>query len=189
MSRYRRANIPGGTYFFTVVSERRQRILTGPDIRAALRTAVQRVRQRLPFVIDGWVLLPDHLHTVWTLPPDDADFSTRWRLIKSHVTYVCGATYLKPGFLTARRAKKQCGTIWQHRYMEHCVRDDADYEKHMDYLHWNPVKHELVKRVADWPWSSFHRHVLWRVGMPLIGEWRARKPTLHDCASSFPHLL
>jgi putative transposase len=65
------------------------------------------------------------------------------------VTYVCGATYLKPGFLTARRAKKQCGTIWQHRYMEHCVRDDADYEKHMDYLHWNPVKHELVKRVAD----------------------------------------
>jgi putative transposase len=92
MSSYRRANVAGGTYFFTVVTERRQPILLEPDVRAALRSAIEVVRVRRPFVIEGWVLLPDHLHAIWTLPPADADFATRWRLIKTHVTQACGAT-------------------------------------------------------------------------------------------------
>ncbi|WP_374402150.1 transposase [Niveibacterium sp.] len=159
MARYRRANVAGGSYFFTVVTERRQAILTDADVREALRAAIETVRARRPFRIDGWVLLPDHLHAIWTLPEGDADFSTRWRLIKSHVTRACGAAYFRADWLTDRRAEKGCGTLWQHRYWEHLLRDEADLRHHLDYLHWNPVKHGLVNRVADWPWSSFHRHV------------------------------
>ena len=93
MSRYRRAAVPGGSYFFTLVTERRQRILTDPALRLALREAIERVRVQRPFRIDGWVLLPDHLHAIWTLPEGDADFATRWRLIKTAVTRRCGADY------------------------------------------------------------------------------------------------
>jgi len=159
MSHYRRAEVAGGEYFFTVVTERRQRILTDPPMRHALRAAIETVRARRPFRIDGWVLLPDHLHAIWTLPPGDADFATRWRLIKTHVTRCCGADYFRADWLTARRANKRCGTLWQHRYWEHLLRDETDTRHHLDYLHWNPVKHGLVPHVADWPWSSFHRYV------------------------------
>ena len=157
VSRYRRANVAGGSYFFTVVTERRQPVLTDPAVRDALRAAIKSVRATRPFRIDGWVLLPDHLHTVWTLPPDDADFPTRWRLIKAHVTRTLGDAYLRPEWLTERRAEKRCGTLWQHRYWERLLRDEGDYRNHLDYLHLNPVKHGLVNRVVDWPWSSFHR--------------------------------
>lgn len=159
MATYRRANVAGGSYFFTVVTERRQRILTDPAVRQALRDAIETVRITRPFRIDAWVLLPDHLHTIWSLPADDADFATRWRLIKTHVTRHCGADYFRADWLTGHRAKKHCGTLWQHRYWEHLLRDHTDFRRHLDYLHWNPVKHGLVDRVADWPWSSFHRHV------------------------------
>jgi putative transposase len=154
--RYRRADVAGGSYFFTVVTERRQPILTSPDTRAALREAIESVRIGRPFRIDAWVLMPDHLHTIWTLPADDADFPTRWRLIKTHVSRACGANHFRPEFLTARRNAKACCTIWQHRYWEHLLRDEDDMRYHFDYLHCNPVKHGLVSRVADWPWSSFH---------------------------------
>ena len=159
MSRYRRAAVPGGSYFFTVVTERRQRILTDPALRLALREAIERVRVQRPFRIDGWVLLPDHLHAIWTLPEGDADFATRWRLIKTAVTRRCGADYFQPNYLTERRTAKHCATLWQHRYWEHWLRDGRDIRQHLDYLHFNPVKHGLVDTVADWPWSSFHRWV------------------------------
>lgn len=158
MARYRRARVAGGTYFFTVVTERRQRVLVLPEVRAALRAAIENVRVARPFDIKGWVLLPDHIHAIWTLPPDDADFATRWRLIKSHVTRHC-AFLFTPEFQTRRREEKHCGTLWQHRYWEHLLRDEADLRNHLDYLHWNPVKHGLVHQAADWPWSSFHRYV------------------------------
>mgnify|MGYP002413699748 FL=1 len=158
MARYRRARVAGGTYFFTVVTERRQRVLVLPEVRAALRAAIENVRVARPFDIKGWVLLPDHIHAIWTLPPGDTDFATRWRLIKSHVTRCC-AFLFTPEFQTRRREVKHCGTLWQHRYWEHLLRDEADLRNHLDYLHWNPVKHGLVHRVADWPWSSFHRYV------------------------------
>lgn len=169
MSRYRRADVAGGSYFFTVVTERRQRVLTDEVVRGALREGIEQVRQRWPFVIDGWVLLPDHLHAIWTLPPGDADFSLRWRLIKSHVTRRCGALYERKEWLTSRRLAKKQGTLWQHRYWEHCLRDERDLRHHLDYLHWNPVKHGLVKAAAEWPWSSFHRYV----ELDLYGkDWR-----------------
>lgn len=157
MPRYRRANVPGGCYFFTVVTERRQPLLIQPQMRTALREAILRVRETLPFTIDGWVLLPDHLHAIWTLPEADADFSTRWRLIKRHVTRACATRFMHPEYLTERRAAKHCGTLWQHRFWEHLIRDERDFRHHLDYLHGNPLKHGLVDRVSDWPWSSFHR--------------------------------
>jgi putative transposase len=159
MSNYRRANMKGATYFFTVVTERRQAILVKDDVREALRAAIIKVRESYPFTIDAWVLLPDHLHCIWTLPEGDADFSTRWRLIKREVTLAIGATYFREDFYTERRKQKQQGTIWQHRFWEHLIRDESDFAAHMDYLHFNPVKHGLVKAVSEWPWSSFHRLV------------------------------
>lgn len=159
MSRYRRARVAGGTYFFTVVTERRQPVLTHPEVRLALRDAVTLVRGTMPFHIDGWVLLPDHLHAIWTLPPGDADFSSRWRLIKRHVTHACGAAYIRNEYRTVRRTAKGHGTLWQHRFWEHLIRDEADFRHHLDYLHHNPVKHRLVAHAADWPWSTFHRWV------------------------------
>jgi putative transposase len=163
MSHYRRANITGGCYFFTVVTEQRQAILIDEPIRTALRDAIIAVRKKYPFEINGWVLLPDHLHAIWTLPPNDKDFSTRWRLIKSQVTKACGTLYFQPRLLTERRINKNCGTLWQHRYWEHAIRDEHDFKTHMDYLHINPVKHGLVEKVSDWPYSSFHRLVKQRV--------------------------
>ena len=112
MSRYRRADVPGGSYFFTVVAERREPILTAPALRAALRESVETVRSTRPFRIDGWVLLPDHLHAIWTLPEGDADYATRWRLIKAGVTRRCGALYGDARYLTVRRgprAAAHCG--------------------------------------------------------------------------------
>jgi putative transposase len=159
MPYYRRAAVPGGTYFFTVVTAHRQPILTHVDIRRALREGISLVRQTLPFRIDGWVLLPDHLHAIWTLPEGDADFSTRWQLIKRHVTRSCGPAYRRPEYLNKRLLSKGCGTLWQPRFWEHLIRDERDLHQHLDYLHGNPLKHGLVGHVKDWPWSSFHRCV------------------------------
>jgi putative transposase len=170
MSRYRRASLKGGSYFFTVVSERRQRILTNDDVRATLREAITEVRRQHPFHIDAWGLLPDHLHCIWSLPEGDADFSTRWRKIKAHVTRHCGARYRHPEWLSARRQAKGQGTLWQQRFWEHCLRDEADWRRHVDYLHWNPVKHGVAGRVVDWPWSSFHRFVAEGLYEPGWGE-------------------
>jgi putative transposase len=159
MSKYRRANMKGATYFFTVVTERRQAILTNDDVRVALRAAIIKVRESHPFTIEAWVLLPDHLHCIWTLPEGDADFSTRWRLIKREVTLAIGASYFREDLHTERRKHKQQGTIWQHRFWEHLIRDESDFTAHIDYLLFNPVKHGLTKTVSEWLWSSFHRLV------------------------------
>ncbi|MBL8277798.1 MAG: transposase [Pelomonas sp.] len=168
MPHYRRARVPGGSFFFTVVTEQRQRVLTQAPVRDALRAAIQEVRRDRPFRIDGWVLLPDHLHAVWTLPVDDDDYATRWRLIKARVTRQLGEGFRNPDAMTARRQAKGQGSLWQHRYWEHWLRDEADVRHHLDYLHFNPVKHGLVERVADWPWSSFHQLV--RAGV-YPGDW------------------
>lgn len=159
MPNYRRADTKGGCYFFTVNTLHRQPILVEADIRTALREAIQAVRTSLPFTIEAWVLLPDHLHAIWNLPQGDADFATRWRIIKTKVTQCCGTRLLREEYLTARRREKHQSSLWQNRYWEHEIRDDHDFARHVDYVHWNPVKHGHVKRVADWPYSSFHRYV------------------------------
>ena len=116
MSRYRRADTPGASYFFTVVAYRRQPILCDEPIRAALRDAIHEVRTRRAFTVDAWVLLPDHLHCLWTLPPGDADFATRWSLIKRWVSVACGQQYRQESWLTGSKKKHRESTLWQRRY-------------------------------------------------------------------------
>lgn len=173
MSRYRRANIPGATYFFTVVTHRRRRFLCDADVRVALREAISQVRSHDPFRIDAWVLLPDHLHAIWTLPPDDARFALRWQQIKRLVTLRCGERLHQTAWMNKSRTRHRESTLWQRRYWEHQIRNDLDIERHMDYLHYNPVKHELVKQVNDWPYSSFHRYVEAGVYPP---DWAIASP-------------
>lgn len=155
MPNYRRAFIPGGAWFFTVnLLERRQNDLLVREIDL-LRETVRRVRVRYPFHIDAWVVLPDHLHCIWTLPPGDSDFSTRWRLIKSGFSRALPKTERRSN---VRKGAGERGILQRH-YWEHLIRDETDYLRHMDYVHVNPLKHGLVKRVADWPHSTFHRYV------------------------------
>lgn len=152
MTEYRRNFRPGGSYFFTVnLADRRLRLLT--DHIGQLRSAIAIVKRRRPFTIDAIVILPDHLHAIWTLPDGDADFPTRWRLIKS----VFARALPRDERISASRAAKGERGVWQRRYWEHTLRDERDYARHMDYIHFNPVKHGHATRVADWPHSSFHR--------------------------------
>ena len=159
MSRYRRSHVPGATYFFTVVSYRRQVILCEPSIREALRAAIVSVRRRRPFTIDAWVLLPDHLHCIWTMPLGDMDYATRWGMIKRQVSVQCREDYQRPEWITASKRKHRESTIWQRRYWEHQIRDDRDFARHVDYVHYNPVKHGLCHQAVDWPYSTFHRYM------------------------------
>jgi putative transposase len=154
---YRRSNIPGATYFFTVVTYNRQRIFETPETLSLLRHSFRYVKDKHPFDIDAIVVLPDHLHCLWTLPLNDADFSTRWRLVKSHFSRYCSSTYKQEQ--SSSRLKKGEQTIWQRRFWEYQIRDEHDFAKHADYIHYNPVKHGLVKLPSDWPYSSFHRCV------------------------------
>jgi putative transposase len=154
MVRYRRNFLPGGCFFFTVnLAERRLQLLT--DHIDLLRRSFRDIRARHPFTIEAVVVLPDHLHAIWTLPDGDADFALRWRLIKSAFSrkLTLGER------ISASRADKNERGIWQRRYWEHTLRDECDFARHMDYIHFNPVKHGLVTRVRDWPYSSFHRMV------------------------------
>lgn len=167
MPRYRRAHIPGGTYFFTVVTLARQPILLEPEIRAALREAVILTSARYPFHIDAWVLLPEHLHCIWTLPEGDDRYGMRWSLIKRHVTQAAKL----PGNGTRSRVTRREGNLWQRRYWEHVIRDEHDFERHVDYIHWNPVKHGLVQTALEWPYSTFHRYVRQGVYAPDWGTF------------------
>lgn len=155
MSNYRRAYILGGTWFFTVnLLQRKNNDLLIREIEL-LRETVKRVKMSYPFTIDAWVVLPDHIHCIWTLPPNDADFSTRWRLIKSGFSRGIPKTEYRS---KVRMALGERG-IWQRHYWEHCIRDELDYQRHVDYVHVNPLKHGYVRRVSEWPYSSFHRYV------------------------------
>ncbi len=155
MSNYRRAWHPGGTYFFTVnLLQRRGNDLLVREVDL-LRRVVADVLRRHPFRIHGWVVLPDHLHCVIELPTGDVDFPGRWRLIKSGFSKGLPRTERR----SAVRQRRGERGIWQRRYWEHLIRDDADYRAHMDYVHINPLKHGLVERVADWPYSTFQRLV------------------------------
>lgn len=157
MATFRRALTPGATWFFTVVTQDRWPILTQPALLYALRLAFREVRQAHPYTLDAVVLLPDHLHCVWTLPEGDADYARRWNILKRLVSQ--RAREHLPGPANASQAKRGELGLWQRRFWEHQIRDDADLARHLDYLHWNPVKHGHVTRVIDWPWSSFHRYV------------------------------
>jgi len=154
MTNYRRNFVPGGSYFFTVnLADRRSRLLA--ENIDLLRPAFCYTRERHPFTIDAIVVLPDHLHAIWSLPEGDCDFALRWRLIKSAFSRELPAGE----HVSESRAAKGERGIWQRRYWEHTLRDEADLTRHVDYIHFNPVKHRHVSRVRDWPYSSFHRMV------------------------------
>ncbi len=159
MSHYRRSHIAGATYFFTVVTYRRQPILCDEPVRHALRTAIVSTRATRPFVIDAWTLLPDHMHCIWTLPAGDSDFATRWNLIKRRTSLLCCGAHKHSEWLTASQRKHRESTLWQRRYWEHQIRDERDFVRHVDYIHYNSAKHGHCSRVLDWPHSSFHRYV------------------------------
>ncbi|MGD8570646.1 MAG: transposase [Gammaproteobacteria bacterium] len=159
MPHYRRAKSPGASYFFTVVTHHRRPILTKPDSRRALRQAINDVRIIHPFTIDAWVLLPEHLHCIWTLPNGDCDFSKRWGMIKSRFSKQVGPLIQHEAPLSESRRKHREASIWQRRFWEHQIRDEHDYNTYIDYIHYNPVKHGLVSQVTDWPYSTFHKYV------------------------------
>ncbi len=142
----------GGSYFFTVNLRDRRSDLLVLGIET-LRSAVRATRARHPFTIDAWVVLPDHMHCVWTLPPGDVDFPLRWQMIKA----LFSRSTPRPEIRRASLLRKRETGIWQRRYWEHTIRDQQDYAAHMDYVHFNPVKHGFAANAADWPFSSFSR--------------------------------
>jgi putative transposase len=150
---YRRNRLQGGTYFFTVTLAERQSSALVDQI-GALRAAFRVAKRERPFIIDAIVVLPDHLHVILTLPQGDADFAGRWRRIKGHFS----SQLLAAGIAIWRHANGELA-LWQRRYWEHTIRDEQDFVRHVDYVHYNPVKHRLVTRVREWPHSSFHLYV------------------------------
>lgn len=159
MPEYRRIKVKGGTYFFTVVTFGRQPILTDEPVRVALRNGIREVRQSLPFTIEAWVLLPDHFHTIWRLPENDDNFASRWAIIKRAVSYRCNSLSGNWRSTNDSHSKRGENRIWQRRFWEHLIRDGKDFQLHIDYIHLNPVKHGYVKKVKDWPYSTFHNFV------------------------------
>jgi putative transposase len=173
MPQYVRARIKGSVFFFTVVLARRPSNLLVEEIER-LRHVYQAVQRRRPFETIAICVLPDHVHALWALPEDDADFSARWSLIKSGFS-----RGLDPQARSVSKISKREKGIWQRRYWEHVIRNDADLERHVDYIHFNPVKHGYVTRIADWPHSSFHRYV--ERGL-LAADWGG---DLRDVQGSF----
>ncbi|MDE2377171.1 transposase [Bradyrhizobium sp.] len=160
MPQYRRAQ--GKVFFFTVVLAHRSDTLLVDEVDR-LRRVYRTVRARRPFETVAICILPDHLHAIWELPESDADYALRWNLIKSGFS-----RGLDAGSRSVSKVIKREKGIWQRRYWEHAIRDDADLERHVDYIHFNPVKHGYVARVSDWPYSSFHRYVDRGV---LVADW------------------
>ena len=162
MPDYRRMRVSGGQYFFTVnLANRCARLLT--ENIELLHCAFRQVQERHPFSMLAHVILPDHLHCIWRLPPDDDDYSTRWLLIKTKFTRMLPQS--------ARHARG----VWQRRFWEHLIRDETDFRRHADYIHYNPVKHEHAKSAMQWPHSSFHRYVKEGIYPPNWGGGNAHK--------------
>jgi putative transposase len=161
--RYRRSDATGATFFFTVnLADRTSRLLV--EQIGELRTSFRRVRQAHPFEIVAMVVLPDHIHAVWTMPAGDRDYPMRWSLIKAGFSRALVRT---ESIRHSRQQKRERG-IWQRRYWEHQIRNDDDLAKHVDYIHFNPVKHGHVSAPIDWPHSSIHQHI--RRGL-LLQDW------------------
>jgi len=142
-------------------------VLTNQNI-ALLRRSFRDAMRNHPFTIDAIVILPEHIHCIWTLPVGDADFSTRWRLIKSHFSRHCART--DQGQVSASRQRKQEKAVWQRRFWEHQIRNEQDFVQHVEYIHYNPVKHKLVTAPSEWAYSSFGRYV--QAGVYLV-DWGA----------------
>jgi putative transposase len=173
MTNYRRNRVEGGTYFFTVAIANRHLDLLVQHIEV-LKIALRDEKKNAPFINLGFVVLPDHLHAVWRLPEGDADYSNRWRRIKTRFSR---ALPHDETVSNSRIAKGERG-IWQRRFWEHTIRDEDDLPRHLDYIHYNPVKHGFVCHAADWPHSTFHEYVArgkydrdWGHGVEIDGDF------------------
>lgn len=168
MPNYRRRHTAGGTYFFTLVTENREPILCTESARSILRRAIEDCQSKQAFDAVAMVLLPDHLHAMWTLPEGDADYSMRWARIKAQFT----REWLDEGGSEQPRSRSRMQHrrrgVWQRRFWEHHIRDMSDYEKHLHYIHYNPVKHNLVRCPHEYPYSTLRKWILRRVYDP---EW------------------
>jgi len=159
MPNYRRWYVPGGAYFFTVVTHLRRPLFAVDHNRKLLADAIKKIQAKRPYTEFAWVWLPDHIHWVWTLPPDDSDYSLRIAQIKEAFTRSFLQSGRQEGATTANRLAHRERAVWQQRFWEHTIRDEDDLIRCVEYIHWNPVKHGHVKRPIDWPWSSFARFV------------------------------
>lgn len=188
MPDFRRAYVPGGTFFFTVVTYRRRPIFLQTRPRGILRGAITSVRAKRPFDLLALVLLPDHLHCLWALPPDDQDFSTRWRRIKEGFTRRYLAAGGPEAAVTSGQARKGLRGVWQQRFWEHTIRNERDFQRHMDYIHYNPVKHGHTVCPHAWAWSTFAN---WVKAGAYAADWccqcdarPVRSPDFTDLAES-----
>ncbi|MEW5701433.1 MAG: transposase [Candidatus Zixiibacteriota bacterium] len=162
MSEYRRCRTPGGTYFFTVVTHERRPILCQDGVADQLLAIISVVAEEIPFQVEAYALLPDHLHCIWRLGDDTCDFSRAWALVKLRFTKrMVALSSFRPETETRSRSKiaRSDSAIWQRRFWEHKIRNEADFEAHFHYIHFNPVKHGLVRRPMEWRHSTFHRYV------------------------------
>lgn len=159
MPEFRRYFVPGGTFFFTLVTGRRETLFRSKQARTLLGNTMREIREELPFETVAIVLLPDHLHAIWTLPAGDADDPRRWKGIKARFTSRWLSEGGREGLVTAGYRRQRRRGVWQPRFMEHTIRDELDLHSHADYIHYNPVKHGHVRCPKDWPWSTFHRYV------------------------------
>lgn len=155
MPEYRRVFSKGGTYFFTVVNNQRMPLFADDSKIIYLEKCINIIMREYPFNIDAMVILPDHIHTIWTLPETDDDFSVRWMLIKKRFSTQYSDIIRPP--ITESRMKKREQGIWQRRFWEHLIHDNEDFNIHCDYIHYNPVKHGLVRSPGLWKHSSFNQ--------------------------------
>ena len=154
MPNYRRSYATGACWFFTVnLQDRRQSLLI--DNIELLKQCIKTVKRQRPFTINAWVVLPEHMHCIWTLPEGDTDYPGRWRAIKKAFSRAIPQVE----FSTFRQIRQHRRGIWQRGYWEHWIRDETDFWRHFDYIHVNPLKHGWVSRVRDWPHSTFHLYV------------------------------
>ena len=178
---YRRAAAAGATYFFTLVTHERQRLFDDATNIDRWRRAVTKVQRPRPFSVDAEVILPDHLHVLWSLPDHDSDYATRIRVVKTAFTKSLDLSH-RGSSSVSRKAKGE-RDVWQRRYWEHMIRDERDFRVHLDYIHYNPVKHGFVARATDWPWSTLRDWIErgtydadWGADvLPELPEWRGRE--------------
>lgn len=159
MPNYRRLFQPGGTFFFTLVTCDRHRLFADEFARTCLREAIRSVQAKMPFDLTTIVLMPNHLHCLWRLPPDDIDYSARWSCIKRAFSKRWVAAGGDPLAVSRARQKHREYGIWQKRFWEHKIRDESDLIHHVNYIHYNPVKHGFARCPHLWPYSSFHQWV------------------------------
>jgi len=155
--KYRRVYVNGGTYFFTLVTYKRLPLFSSQESVEVFHEAIRYTSARLPFESVAYVILPDHLHIIWTLPEESCDYSTRWRLIKSYFTRCWNKDNGARG--SASRMRKKERAVWQRRYWEHLIRDEIDLSHHIEYIHYNPIKHGYVHSLMEWHNSSFLNYV------------------------------